>query len=494
MVGVPKSKGCQTCIQRRVKCDLLRPECTQCQRYGVDCPGYTRSHKFMDEGEKLHQRFGKKRNRTKTLPSTSIDERIVPSLTARSMDKQQPVIFGSFVLSAFTRWFGLNKYRVHVPWTQYVAQNIGQSPAFDAAVYCVNSMHMGHVHTDTKLQRSSREVYSKALRLFGTRICDPSAMKSAESVSITIVLSLFEAYSRTNTDSWARHAAGTALLMAHRGPAAHLTGFDRCLYLSFRSFLVAEAFVNGTECIFARPEWQAHIDQIRREDMASPRVDEAIALFIDIQDRIFMEVSKIPGLVVQARRLYTASDPPKEARRIATQVQYSSQSLESLSTRLRLAATVETYRWRNDGSITNDAENLDFIGPIPSTFPQEFANSVLRGTSQCFYIFQLLLDFLDSDEVQNLVHAPKLSTGTKVYDPLPFRFISKLAFYGNIRPNPSSTQDHEESLPPPEKWLDLVAASMGLEAFEIVTCADESPDSSSDLGVVSPWSADVPAR
>lgn len=449
----------------------------------------------MDEGEKLHQRFGKKRTKPITSPPESIDERIVPSLAARSIDKQQPVIFGSFVLSAFTRWFGLNKYRVHVPWTQYVAQHIGQSPAFDAAVYCVNSMHMGHVHTDTKLQRSSREVYSKALRLFGDRICDPSSMKSAESVSITIVLSLFEAYSRTNTDSWARHAAGTALLMAHRGPAAHLTGFDRCLYLSFRSFLVAEAFLNGQKCIFERPEWQAHIDQVRWEDMADPRVDGPIALFIDLQDRIFMEVSKVPGLLYQARRLHTTSEPSKETQRLAAQVQRSNQALHTLAAHLRLAATVQDYQLCNDSTNASN-DKATFIGPIPSTFPQEFANSVLRGTDNCFYIIRLLLDFLESDEVQNITSTPQTKTEsqTQISDPLPFRFVSKLALYGNAGSMSSAKPGHGKNLPPPEKWLDLVAASMGLEAFEVVTYASESPSSSDHLDDSSSWSAAVSLR
>ncbi|KAJ5103388.1 hypothetical protein N7532_003917 [Penicillium argentinense] len=487
MVGVPKSKGCQTCIQRRVKCDLVRPECSQCQRYGVDCPGYSRPHKFMDEGERLHQRFGKKRQKP-NANSESIDERIVPSLAARSMDKQQPVIFGSFVLSAFTRWFGLNKYRVHVPWTQYVAQHIGQSPAFDAAVYCMNSVHMGHVHTDTKLQRSSREVYSRALRLFGDRICDASAMKSAESVSITIVLSLFEAYSRTTPDSWARHAAGTALLMAHRGPAAHLTGFDRCLYLSFRSFLVAEAFVNGSRCIFERPEWQAHIDQIRGEDMASPRVDEPIALFIDLQDRIFMEISKVPGLLYQARRLHLMPEPLKASRRLAAQVLRSNQALHTLSSHLRVAATAQDNQLCN-GSVHNSGDKSTFIGPIPTTFPQEFANSVLRGCDICSYILCLLLDYLENDAEKHL--NPDLETKDEILvsDPLPFRFVSKLACKGYTDPDSVGVT---VDLPPPEKWLDLVAASMGLEAFNIITCANESPSSSTDHD--STWSAAVSLR
>ncbi|KAJ5748826.1 uncharacterized protein N7511_010522 [Penicillium nucicola] len=464
MVGVPKSKGCQTCIKRRVKCDLVRPNCTQCRKYGVECPGYIKLHKFINEGPQLGTRFTKKPEPT----PESIDERIAPSLVSRSMGKQQPVIFGDFVMASFTRWFGLNRYRVHVPWTTYVAQHGGKSPAFDAAVYSMNLVFMGYTHVDDKLQRSSQEMYSKALRLFGDRIRDEAAMKSRESVSITIVLSLFEAYSPTNPDSWAHHAGGTALLMAHRGPKAHLTGFDRCLYLSFRSFIVAEAFLNDKHCIFERPEWQAHVHQVRREDMADPRVDGPIALFIDLQDRIFIEVAKIPGLLFESRRLRQTDNPEQTARQLSARALSCSQVIYTFSAHLRLAAAVQKYQWckPNDKSGTQSSDKSPFIGPIPSTFPQEFANSVLRGSDICRYLLGLLVDYLDGYKA-NTQSCEK--DQTENVDSLPFHFVSKVRGSKNSNLTPIEPGGPEKDLPSPNKWLDLVAASMGLEAFDIIT-------------------------
>lgn len=446
----------------------------------------------MDEGPQLRQRFKKKQSQSTTTtpapPPESIDERIIPSLVTQSIGKQQPVVFGSFVLTAFTRWFGLNRYRVHMPWTAYIAQHGGQSPAFDAAIFCVNAIFMGQKHSNTTLQRSSREVYSKALRLFGGRIRDADAMKSTESVSITIALSLFEAYSRTNPDSWAHHAAGTAMLMEHRGPKAHLTGFDRCLYLSFRSFLVAEAFVRGKRCIFELPEWQQHIDQVRMEDMASPRVDGPISLFIDLQDRIFKEVVKVPGLLAQARQLPTIDDPSQARQVLSAQVLRSSQALYTLSAHLRLTAAVQGYQWYNGGAINK--KKMPFIGPIPSTFPQEFANSVLRGADHCLFILRLLLDHLESDGVWANRSRSSENDDAQVPDPLPFRFVSKLNV-DKSRIAGSNTNECEKDIPSPDKWLDVVAASMGLEAFDVITCAKGSPDPalSSDVRDPGEWSS-----
>ncbi|KAK8041938.1 hypothetical protein PG993_006461 [Apiospora rasikravindrae] len=47
MVGVPRSNACSLCLSRRVKCDETRPCCSNCVKYGADCPGYARGVKFV---------------------------------------------------------------------------------------------------------------------------------------------------------------------------------------------------------------------------------------------------------------------------------------------------------------------------------------------------------------------------------------------------------------------------------------------------------------
>ncbi|KAL9105505.1 MAG: hypothetical protein Q9227_009335 [Pyrenula ochraceoflavens] len=57
MVGVPRSKGCRTCVKARVKCDQTRPSCLRCNRKGIPCPGYGPLFKFQDEGPKLEGQY-----------------------------------------------------------------------------------------------------------------------------------------------------------------------------------------------------------------------------------------------------------------------------------------------------------------------------------------------------------------------------------------------------------------------------------------------------
>ncbi|KAK0646222.1 hypothetical protein B0T16DRAFT_328227 [Cercophora newfieldiana] len=52
------SQNCQSCRTRRIKCDKVRPQCTQCVRVGKQCPGYRDqlSLMFRDESAKVVQK------------------------------------------------------------------------------------------------------------------------------------------------------------------------------------------------------------------------------------------------------------------------------------------------------------------------------------------------------------------------------------------------------------------------------------------------------
>ncbi|KAL2270292.1 hypothetical protein VTJ83DRAFT_2476 [Remersonia thermophila] len=52
------SQGCQSCRTRRIKCDKVQPECTQCVRIRKPCPGYRDqlSLMFRDESSKVMQK------------------------------------------------------------------------------------------------------------------------------------------------------------------------------------------------------------------------------------------------------------------------------------------------------------------------------------------------------------------------------------------------------------------------------------------------------
>lgn len=56
MVGIPRSKGCRTCVTRRVRCDLGKPVCNNCKKGNRDCL-YNDGLKFVNEATKLQRKY-----------------------------------------------------------------------------------------------------------------------------------------------------------------------------------------------------------------------------------------------------------------------------------------------------------------------------------------------------------------------------------------------------------------------------------------------------
>ncbi|OQE21077.1 hypothetical protein PENSTE_c012G00225 [Penicillium steckii] len=57
MPGVPSSKKCDRCKDKHLKCNANRPHCDKCVNAGVECPGYSKRRKFIDQGASLRRRY-----------------------------------------------------------------------------------------------------------------------------------------------------------------------------------------------------------------------------------------------------------------------------------------------------------------------------------------------------------------------------------------------------------------------------------------------------
>jgi hypothetical protein len=398
----------------------------------------------------------------KAQPADSIDERVLPSLVANTMSGQQPLVFKDFVWCCFPRFFGLNRNRLKVTWAGYVQEQLGRNKALDAAIYCITCAFMGQYHDDLRLRQSSHEMYSKAMGYLLGSIKDVATMKSRESVSTSILLSLFEVFAATKEDSWAQHAGGTALMMSLRGANAHRSGFDRCLYMSFRSFLVAQALVECKPCIFEKPEWQSFMDRIRREDVNDTKSDEPVSVFIDISDRLFMEIAKFPGIVSETQDVLSPSTGhPSKKKLLAARIWNCRRTTRALATEMRIALSVHGYLSRLDKGKSG------FVGPIATTFPEGFANCLLRGTDTTISILDLLLAELAASEIADLseprgstpVILPRLKD--TLFLPASRRFRIVTGLQGN-KGQPGGSR------PEAIEWMDLVASSMGMEGLKLV--------------------------
>ncbi|PTU25622.1 hypothetical protein P175DRAFT_0415671, partial [Aspergillus ochraceoroseus IBT 24754] len=317
MVAVPKSKGCLSCLSRKVKCDETHPQCLRCIKRGVQCPGYDRRFKFHDQTSRLRERHCREsasscRNlvqreyHQRLLPRVTIDETIEPGLNQEALNIQTKELFHGFVMYYLPGIYSSFCSRVEVNWMDFVRNNwLTFPPALVWAIRALNVFHMAAQKGNSEDLLNARQMYGRAIRDFISLLQSQSALTD-ESLATAVLLGGYEILDGSCPHSWVLHSRGIRQIMCARGPEAHKAGMGRTLMLSFRPFLVAEAFMHGEPCFLGQPEWTSMVNDIARTEdrrgqnsLLGPTVDYA-----------FNEIAKCPGYYIASRSILTSSDIP----------------------------------------------------------------------------------------------------------------------------------------------------------------------------------------
>ncbi|KAJ5679315.1 hypothetical protein N7462_007559 [Penicillium macrosclerotiorum] len=478
MVGVPYSKGCLLCVERRIRCDQSRPQCLHCLKYGVLCPGYERPRLFQDEGPRLKQRYEKKcalltGNKVKLerpvvqsngliqkygLAKASIDERIFPSLVHQSFVLQQPRMFKDFICAAFPTMFYHNEFRFGDGFTfpDWVMKHFGSKEYFDASVSSLSAEYLAYLTKDARLHHYSREKYSQALGAIRQALNSDETYSDSLLIAV-ILVSFYEMNIRTTPDGWVCHSRAVKHLMLKRGMKFHLSGAGRVCHFAYRPFLIAAAIYECEPCFLGEDNWQELAAILRTEDSQK---QSQWSFYIDVYEAIFMELVKCPGYIKEAREM----SPLRfgETSILAHQINTTTERLRKLSGELRSLLASDSQR--KQGIIFRS-----FVGPEPDAFPETSPSLILNAAVNVIGILQQLLSRLtppieDKKEMpasgcQDALQSPILQRQEVVdYDCLIPQFRLTCELGGGIQKDDPSAFT----------WLDRIAGSMGLLGAAII--------------------------
>ncbi|KAJ5164164.1 uncharacterized protein N7500_005994 [Penicillium coprophilum] len=535
MVGVPHSTGCALCRERRIKCDEVVPECSQCQKYGRACPGYRRTFRFQDEGPNLARRHrsnarrggrdtlaGPPASATSSTPtdrsppahdesaaaadvvrSNAIalmrrhsslrgwDEKVSPSLVRQSFRAAQPQLFLNFISTSFPTLYYHNRFRSGgAPgFAEYIVMNFGKDAYLDSAVCSLSSVYLAHLTQDQALLKASRQMYSKSLGAVIKAIPQADHAKSDNMLCTTIILSVFEMYAQTTPDAWVVHSDGAKRLMISRGPEAHESGFGRYCWIAFRGFFIATSVYEGKPCFLDQEDWQSYAMKVRTED---GQKSGEWSIYGEISDLAFMEIAKCPRYISDTRDLLSVSTEPdpNAITNLTKRIHDTSRRLRSLAAELR--SCISAHSERQQGIIQRPGS---FVGPVPEIFPDTGPSLLLSGAENMLETLQQLSDRLEDRLRFHSVedHSPEsyvvtpssidseypispFSTTAKNFG-LPFRIHSELG------QGPSRTSDPND--PSAVIWLDRIASSMGALGAKVLpgdsSSASLQPESSPRL-------------
>ncbi|KAF4263888.1 hypothetical protein KXV68_004600 [Aspergillus fumigatus] len=456
MVGVPRSAGCRTCIQRRVKCDEGRPECRRCRDRNVKCPGYQRRVKFY------HQTPASLRNRKQKdsrhvaapavhalTPRASMDGNIVPSLVSTAIDTQMKEVFQYFVMVSFPGLFSAWRNRVELNWLDFVRHHLDTSS--HALIWSLRSLsvwHLGRAQNDHDKMLASRHFYGRGLQHLIYSLRDPRTATSNLTLMAAIHLGIYEMLDGLGEKSWLAHSRGIGKLFQLRGPQAHRDGFGRTLLVAYRPFLVADAIVSEEPCFLEERGWQA----IVHDAIAFERSAGKSCPLSEIVELAFNEIVLCPGLFARTRAFVSQTGVKSEILR---------ESLVARITRCR-DRLVEFHGEMQPLIVKYNKDNMlkweeDTKSPIPTEYGPKVAKFAARGARSAIAVLNQLLVLIEADKNRSF-----LDTKPPCWNTLWKLPAGSIASSESQEKQPTAYDAHEDDSP---DRLDQLALSMGMLAI-----------------------------
>ncbi|KAK0385811.1 hypothetical protein NLU13_6988 [Sarocladium strictum] len=278
------SLGCQSCRKRRIKCDKIRPDCTQCVRIGKKCPGYRDqlSLMFRDESTKVMQKaraqWGEEEAGTSTAsqtleprqttiarrPSSNAASRASPASATSSVQFLQvaPTIAANIGPSLDEQGtsFYINRYVIGHPDEPRTAEDLVDvpwiwSPILNDAMVALGLAGLSNLRGDTELMTTARGRYGQALRQAGALLIS-NAAPSHEAMRLIVMLALFElvkgAFQSDGVSATTHVLGGTAMIKSWlptpdsvlSTPKVAFSGVRSLLQMAYTMFI--PAYVSGT--------------------------------------------------------------------------------------------------------------------------------------------------------------------------------------------------------------------------------------------------------
>ncbi|KAE8154302.1 hypothetical protein BDV25DRAFT_147904 [Aspergillus avenaceus] len=446
MVGVPRSTGCRACLQRRVKCDQARPQCLRCQKRKIPCPGYKKRFRFyhqttIPEHCSEIAPYSNDVKQAQVIVRPKLDETFAPNLRTAAIDLQLRSVFSDVVAATFPALYAAFERRVALTWVDFVRHDVvARCKNVTWGVRSLNTWYLARRHQDFNMLQVSRHMYNHALRCLVQSLRNPATVKSDTTLATAMVLGVYEMLDGVGPNSWVVHSRGIGALLRLRGPNAHLSGFGRTMFTTYRTFLIAEAFTCQEPCFLEQPEWR----KMSLEALKADECEDPTSRLVEITENTFMEVVLCPGYMKRTHELIAGKAPESTRASLVAEIRRSRDILRGLQQ--RLAAVLE-FRLNSKASAKRTAAE----GLIREQFVPTISDTCLRGMDSALALLDQLLVLLAA----NTIHLLGTGEGLSAVNPW-------CTATSQTIPEPSENPDQTR----PMDWLDQLALSMGTLALK----------------------------
>ncbi|KAI0469620.1 hypothetical protein F4859DRAFT_487242 [Xylaria cf. heliscus] len=378
MVGVAgKSQACNTCRERRLKCDRRQPFCRKCIKAKRECTGY-------DRGERVFV------NRSLSSPSTnalSVLSAIRAPHRLKETPEETPVrspseaeLYRLFSTSPTNR-SRFRKYAVELLEATYLPRHVNPdirqgsfswvygltdltkpSRSLDTSLFafCLSQLHVTGTGNASLYQ--CLDQYNTGLHYLASDLDDPESRVQEETLAAILVLSTCELFVCPRQNGWSIHANGIAKILRLREPGTKSTPAWRHLITRMRVVCTLEALTKRQgQIILENDIWR----QIVNESGFNGAIDEVYYLLADI-----------PTMLGQAVTLSSIGDRDvflKESAIVAQSMLAMVKSVEFWHDEFCETSPTPRY-WSVPSSAANPADVHLTTKVFPSSFEFESLN------------------------------------------------------------------------------------------------------------------------
>ncbi|KAJ0415648.1 hypothetical protein BJY00DRAFT_253676 [Aspergillus carlsbadensis] len=249
MVNVGRrSKACFKCRDRRVKCDLQRPQCRRCVQGGQSCPGYPEAWDVVfrlqnDYAETKVQRRVQQA-RTARMQQAEIEATVPRSVSISPQTQSLSRFYHDYVTSS-----GISLFWI-LPWYR---ENNPTAAYFQDALQAVALLSFARQRHSPDLLIQARGHYGRSIVALNIALSNPSLTADDSVLLALFLLSLFELISAdflTGTSKDPRlechiHLGGILLLLQWRAERGRQSSLDRSLFTFLSHISFFSMFLNN---------------------------------------------------------------------------------------------------------------------------------------------------------------------------------------------------------------------------------------------------------
>ncbi|PTB45247.1 hypothetical protein M441DRAFT_64920 [Trichoderma asperellum CBS 433.97] len=272
MVNTGKpSMACATCKTRRIKCDRLQPECSQCIRSGWTCPGIPSTADIMFRHHRTRRAPGVSQHASIGQPPEPRERHRIIDLSPAVTDRATAFFLYQYAFSPeLCSSTGISPgVHEHLP---VLLQHEPPTGALNTIVAAAGLAALANAGASAPWKFDAYRSYGKALEQLRVDLKDPVRMKSDSTLAAVMLMGTFEMISDgdlASMESFGRHIVAGAQCVQLRGPSQFRNLVSVILFIQLRRLIIMTCHQLQEPLPYTLKVWSRWTENPKKKDEAS---------------------------------------------------------------------------------------------------------------------------------------------------------------------------------------------------------------------------------